>query len=329
LDPDHVDRQSSVARIRLLAERLEERGAYHLTAGLLDAVQHFLPENGLNCGRVLFQRGRVSRKLSDVALAEARYARVERFGRRLGSPELMIRAQLGHATMAFTRGNYPALRDLSQQIVDLGEPRGYSRLISEGYHGLMVATAQFGQLDVAMRHAWRVYELRRGSPTAKASALLALGKLLLEGGHPGLSRNLFATVLASRPPATIGIVALGGFALACARTDDSVAVRWAAAQASSYSEQGALRYEIASTLLDCTDALEFVDESAYAAVLRARAMDIAQRRGFHEIVMKLEAGSAAKPAAPASTFDPPSEVAFELGALPVARVPDFLELAAV
>src|SRR5205823_6626870 len=100
-----------------------------------------LPDEGLNSGRILAQRARISRKLGETDLALGRYRHLRRKARRLKSNELLLRTWVGYGAMAQTRGNYPEVRRWSSRIVERASARGYGRLASAGHAGLMVASA--------------------------------------------------------------------------------------------------------------------------------------------------------------------------------------------
>jgi hypothetical protein len=83
---------------------------------------------------------------------------------------------------------------------------------------------------------------------------------------------------------------------------------------------------VASALLDCSIALELIDDPAYASVLRARASTIAQYNGFHELVLKLDASVEQPRTNPAPAWEPPAMVIADLEELPDAKLPEHLEL---
>src|SRR5437867_12080550 len=73
LDPQRVDRRSSIAILRLLAERMESAGTLNLSMSLLEGMNAVLPVDSVNSGRVLAQRARIAWKLGKTDLALARY----------------------------------------------------------------------------------------------------------------------------------------------------------------------------------------------------------------------------------------------------------------
>jgi len=327
-DPDRVDRRSPVARVRLLTERIEQQGVIRLADCMLAGLASNLPSASRNAGRVLAQRARIARKSGETDLAAARFERVLGLARRIGDKELKVRAWIGQSALAHVRGNFPEVRRLSQNAVDLAARCGYGRLESAGHQGILVAAAMAGDMSLAMAHGWKAYQLRRGSPSGEHEALTNVGRLLYDSGQPELAKRAYATVLASHPAVQIGAVALGGFALASAVLSDRRAVWWAAEEATRFSERSGFKYEAASTLLDCADALGRLEDEGHASVLRARASTIAQYAGFHELVHLAEVRASASPSKPTPVrYEPPQVLSEELSTLPTLDLPTRLEFA--
>lgn len=327
-DPRPVDRRSSIAVLRLLAERMELLGAVNLSSSLLDSLASVLPIDSLNAGRVLSQRARIAWKLGKVDLATARYQHLRRKARKLESNELLVRSWAGFSGVAHMRGNYPDLRRWSQLIVDLAERCGYTRLSAVGHHGLAAVFAKDGDSHAAIPHAWAGYRARSGDEKGQLAMLNNIGQLFLEIGQPAVARTAFSRVLGSDPTLQTVAAALGGYASACAALDDRRAVTWAAGEAASLSNtivRGS--YELAAALIDCADALELIGDAPYALVLRARGSAVAQYAGYHELVFKTETairGSVSKDRVELQGLS--VVVAEEIAKLPAVVLPDHLEL---
>ena len=321
-DPPGVDRKSSIARLRLLADRMEEVGSLNLAMSLLSGLAAMLPHGSTNAGRLLAQRARVTWKLGNPDLALARYQRLRRLARNLKSNELLIRSWVGYVVIAQQRGNYPDVRRWSNRIVERAGRSHYTRLESLGHHGLMVALAVSGDFSDAIAHGWRAYRGRDGDRTGQVEMLANLGRLFFDAGNHDVARSALVRVLAARPVLRIAASALGGFALASAALKDSSGVRWAASEASSLCDLPNAGYETASALLDCANALDLIGEFPYGAVLRARGSTIAQYRGYHELVFRSES----LPTRSVDLSASAEAVATEIARLPNANLPDRLEL---
>src|SRR3954469_14160505 len=81
--PAFVDRNSSIAIRRLLAERVEDRGALNLAMSVLDGLRGVLPADSRNAGRILAQRGRLAWKMGNADLALARYRHLRRISHKI------------------------------------------------------------------------------------------------------------------------------------------------------------------------------------------------------------------------------------------------------
>jgi hypothetical protein len=322
-DPPPVDRRSSIAVVRLLAERIEDCGSLHLAMSLMNGLRGVLPAESPNAGRVLAQRARLTWKMGDATLALARYRHLNRKSRTLKSGELLMRSWAGYVAVAQLRGNYPDVRRWAQKVVQRAEAGHMVRLASLGHHGLMVGHAVACEFSDAIKHGWQAYRGRDGDRTGQLEMLSNIGRLFHDAGDNVSARSAFVRVLAARPMFRIGASALGGYALASAALGDEDAVRWAAEESSSLLETAAGGYETASALIDCANALEVVGDLPYGSVLRARGSTIAQYAGYHEVVHKSHSRSAtSKP-----NLSPPALlVAEEIDRLPKAELPDHLEL---
>lgn len=328
-DPDVVDRGSSVARLRLLAQVMHQAGASHLAASLLDSLAAILPLDSLNSGRVLAQRARVALMSGKHDLAQARYEHLRRKATRLRSNELLVRSWSGFLGVAHVRGNIPAARRWANLIAQHAPRFGYRRFAAVGHQAMALVSSKARDYDTAIAHAWAAYAAREGDEAARVELLANLAQLFLEAGQPSVARGAFTRVLAAHPPAAISIPALGGYALASAADGDVTAVRWAAGEARAAAERPVRRYETASTLIECAAALEVIGDHSLADGLRARGAAIAEQGGFNELVFTAEAHAASVRQARQSILPSAQAiVATEISHLPGAEIPERLEMAA-
>lgn len=322
-DPPRVDRSSSIARLRLLAERIEVAESLHLVAALLESLFGLLPDESLNAGRVLAQQARVATKMGNADLALARYRQLRHEARSLKDNELLVRSWAGFSAIAQVRGNYPKLRKWAELVVQQSDRCGYERLGSVGHHGLMIACAVAHDISSAINHGWKAYRSREGHRPGQVEILANLGQLFFEAGHHAAARSAFVQVLVSRPSARVAASALGGLALSSAVINDENAVKWAAAEIANLSDSRSVGYETAAALLDCAKALDSIGEFPYGSVLRARGSTMAQYSGYHELVYKEETAQKQRPAL---LTKPAEAIASEITGLRTVELPDHLEL---
>jgi hypothetical protein len=329
-DPPRVDRTSSIAVLRLLAEKMEYAGTLNLATSLLEGLAGVLPVESVNAGRVLAQRARLSWKAGKPDLAQARYQHLRRKAGHIKSNELLIRASAGFAALAQLRGNYPEVRTWSRRVVTLAERCGYVRLAGLGHQGLMLGEAVTKRYNEAIPHAWAAYQCREGDAHGQIDSLNNIAQLFYLSGHPVIARDAFVRVLAGRPDTNVAAAALGGYALSSAVLADERAVRWAAAEATGLSEILGPKYESVTSLIECATALDVVGDQPHASVLRARASTMAQYAGFFELIHQAEESARRVPSSAGGAIrGPAKDVANGLASLPSVALPDCLELVGV
>jgi tetratricopeptide (TPR) repeat protein len=275
--------------VRAVVERMEDGGAlslaYSTLASLADAD---LRLSVLERGRVLAQMGRIAWKAGALETAREQYRRVEVLGRAARSAELRVRAWIGYGILARLRGNYPEVRKWAARAAHESERAGLAALGSLAYHSLMISAAVAGDLNTALVYGWRAFQRAIGDPAREADMLLNISQYLLESGHPEVAIHGFAAALAREPVARVALPTLGGMALAASALGDGARVRAARAHAEHLIATAGLPYEAASALLELSEALAMVGDASGASECRTRALGIAARQGYHELIHRLE-----------------------------------------
>jgi hypothetical protein len=129
-----------------------------------------------------------------------------------------------------------------------------------------------------------------GSPRDEAEILQDLGQVLLDSGHATEARAAFAAVLTRPLPVKFLLPALGGLAVASALTDQPETTRRVAREALRIASVDASpRYAVAYTLLEVATGLRLIGELRRAERLSSVALELAERHGFHEVVIRAEA----------------------------------------
>jgi hypothetical protein len=83
--------------------------------------------------------------------------------------------------------------------------------------------------------------------------------------------------------------ALGGLALACARTGNVADVDWVLDQVRAFRATVASRFLYAQLLVEAAEALAIIGRTEDARRLRDSALDLSQRYRFHELAFRAEA----------------------------------------
>jgi tetratricopeptide (TPR) repeat protein len=275
--------------VRAIVSRMEDEGALSLAYSTLTILADAdLRLSTMERGRVAAQLGRVSWKSGALDTSREHYRRAEVLGRTARIPELRVRAWIGYGVVARHRGNYPEVRKWGARAADQAERAGLPMLASLAYHTLAVAAAVAGDLNAALIYGWRSYQGAAGDRGREASALLRLAQTLLEAGYPDAAiRGYFAT-LDRKPVARVAFPTLGGLSLAAARVGNRALVRETKARVEEMIASTPLPYECAGALLELSEALATIGDIADASDCRARALELAERHRYHEIIHRLE-----------------------------------------
>jgi tetratricopeptide (TPR) repeat protein len=276
--------------VRAIVQRMEDAGALNLAystlAILADADWRL---SVLERGRVLAQLGRVAWKAGALDTAREHYRRAEVLGRTARIPELRVRAWVGYSIVARLHGNYPEVRKWAARAAHEAERAGLTALGSLAYHSLMVSAAVGGDLNAALVYGWRAYQGAIGDTAREANALLNLSQYLLECGQPEAAIPGFLAALDRRPVPRVAFPALGGLAVAAAAVGGHALVLATKERIERLIATAPTPYQCAAVLLELSQALAAIGDADDAAECRARALELAERYAYHEIVHRLEA----------------------------------------
>jgi tetratricopeptide (TPR) repeat protein len=325
--------RAPIEAIMLLADAAHREGALNLAGAILDAL--FVADASLDAvqrGRIISQRARVLRKMGliDEAAHHDRY--VSRLGRHAKNVELRVRGSLGFATLAQLRGNYPDMYRHSHRALRMAERAGLRRLTRDACIGLQISLGVSRRFDEALIYGWKVYQLSIGHAIDEGEVLQNIGQLLFDSGHFAEARAGFAAVVSHRLPAHILLPALGGLALASARTGQPETVEWSAIEIERLAGSNAPRYSIASALLEAAIALFMIGKNDIGERHRVAAAQLGRKHSFHEIVFRAEAIEPASPsepgAAPLVLTKEAATVVSEIAWLEPKQLPKHVALAA-
>jgi tetratricopeptide (TPR) repeat protein len=276
--------RSFEGRFRTYCEIVEDAGALALADAMLSAYVNADPDiDTLERARVEAVRARLAWKAGELDVASERYRRVAQMARRERSDELRVRVWAGEAIVARLRGNYPRSRERAQRAAALAERLGMYRLAAVSYQTLMVPAAKASDFGAALVYGWRAYLHALGDPIMEAETLSNLGQLFLDTGHPAPAAAAFRVVIARAQSDRVLIPALGGLAMAAARSADLKLVGWVQREIATRTHAGATPYVIASAQLDLARAWGELQVPRRAESARREALAIALEHRFHEI----------------------------------------------
>lgn len=312
--------------VLVLSDDAHDAGAPHAAASLLDGIVACGSElHPLTLGRVMARRARVALRSGWMSSAQDRAADLLALGEREREPELIGRAWIAFTALAQMRGNYPEMERGAREVEQVANRLSSRYFLRSARRSLTVVAGVRQDFDRALHYAWLVYQDCLGDLGEEAHTLQNLGQLFLEAGYPDAARAAFARVISQPLPVRFLLPALGGLAMASARTGRAETVAWAAAQARALDVEVAPKYQLAYALVECASACEAVGRASEAEEALARATELAETFKFHEIAFR-----AAERLAPAAPLDAPARaVAREIASLEPAQLPEHLELAGV
>lgn len=286
LDPSEDVPPSPLARLRALAERMEDAAAWSMTAAMLHAGAQ-LADTPLESGRLWSHQARLARQLGDVDVANHLYHRSERAGRGARIPELRVRAWLGFAALNQVRGNYPELERWARKAIGVTvDAPTLAPLASLAHHFLLVRAGARGDLAAAIIHGWDAYRLSLGEPTREAERLLNVAQAFLDAGAPEVAISGFTAALQQLPPARLALPAWGGLSVAAAALRDRALVERSSTKVLTLAEGPAPAYAVAGALGEAARARSSVGLSE--AQWRTRAVLLAQSYGFHQVAFEAD-----------------------------------------
>lgn len=300
--------QSYVDALVVLADTIYYAGARHLAAHMLDDVRRVATDlTPLQRARLLFRRARIAWSLGATDEAADRYAAIAALSEKSSHAEILALAELGLATLAQFRGDFPELRQRAVRARDLAEQSGNPAIVRWALHATMISETTQGRFDAAISAGWRLLELSRGHAVWEAEALINLGQLMLEAGHPERARASFAAAVERPAPARLLLPSLGGLAVASALVGHEPTVEWTVREVWRAQELSVQPYYVAATHLECAVALRILGRDTDAERHRAAAEELGRRHRFHEVAFKADALREPPPRQPRAPLNPESE----------------------
>jgi tetratricopeptide (TPR) repeat protein len=267
------------------ALRMEQAGAWLLAATTLSALRRVVAADAepLLVGRAVAQWGRVERYLGAFDVAGDLYDEAARLGRRHALPELVVRAELGHAVLARARGNYPAARAGFRRGLRRAERHGLGELTGLAHQGLLIAAAVARDFDTALVHGWAALAQVAGDPAKEAPVLANLATICLDARENDAALRGYVAAAERTPDVRTWLNATAGAAAAAGRLGrrdlvDAYAAAVERALAGSESP-----YERAQQLLTLSDAYRDVGAPDASAAYWERGIALARAHGFAEL----------------------------------------------
>ena len=274
----------------LLAYTVEDADALWLAESIVgNALRLGAVVPPLQRGRLLALQARLLQKLGHTEASQELYHRVSQLGRQLRNYELRARAANGLTTVAVYRGNHPLASKYRRQARRLAEKSGIRWLQHRAHLGLVTDAARRKDFASAAAEAWKMMRLSEDDDVMYASDMQTFGELLLHMGEPALARTILSHVVRRPLPGRILLPALGGFALAAARSGNIADVDWTLAQVRHLSAAVANRFQYTQVVVECAEALAVIGRTDAVRQWRDRALDLARRHRYHELVFRAEA----------------------------------------
>jgi tetratricopeptide (TPR) repeat protein len=284
-DPDAL----AITAVLRWAAAVERAGALHVAYSALAALRELVPERHHRAhGLILAQQGRISREVGDLSTAADLYAQAERAGRECDDAEVTVRSVLGQGVLAVIRGNYPAARAHFRRALGVAKTHGLQVHASAAHHGLLRAALAAGNLEAALLHGWDAFRNAGGDRHRQADMLVNLGEVCLLVSRPAAALRAYRTALRLTSLPSIRLGALGGAVIAAARLGDRGALDELSHETEQTFSHVAEGYEHAVTMVELAEAFAILGDAPRRDVYRTRALQLAEERGFYEVVHRAE-----------------------------------------
>jgi hypothetical protein len=285
---DPVGADSPTGPLRALTQRLTERDHYQLASHILDSLYLLTEPDSLERGRVLMHLATQAGLAGDGELLFERAKTLLALGRQLASDELLTKGWFQLNGYRHLRGNIPAWSVAVRRCMKYAERLGDPRLMSIALNCRMAILGQHGDLAGAIADGWHGFEIC-DHPEVRTRLLTNLGQAFYLSGHYRAARAARAILLESPLESSVQLTILGGYAEACAALADRAGVEWATSQALATAVKGdRVARGIAQGLMECAHACEVVHLERLAHETFARAMQIAESRGYHDLRFRTE-----------------------------------------
>jgi hypothetical protein len=270
--------------IRGAAEYLESGSESHypLAAHLLESAHALYPELSVEGGRFLSALGRNALVSGREDLGRDRAIKMLLIGRATRHPEILSHAWLAVASAGNVAGNFPMVERAARRLRKYAELSGNPRLMCAALDTLTTTLGRRGDYAGAVELGWRALPLAT-HPLRRASLLANIAETFYRTGQFAASRAARAVVVRTSPDPGIACISLGGYAASCAPMGDLDGVRWAVAQCVAIADTLRGSRGIAQGLLGCGDACGEVGWDALALTLHQRGMEMADKRGYHDL----------------------------------------------
>lgn len=287
-EPDAAERLAESTR--RLAEWEEMAGAFHLAYTTIGSLRLALHDSGTRIAAMLLARqGRIARQLGDLATAADHYALAESLARSAGEVRLRLEARLGLGVLANMRGNYPEARATFGSVLRAAARHRLADLEGAAHQGLLAGALAAGDAAAALHHGWAALRGATEEPDRWPKLLANLGEACLLAGEYDAALRAFAAAASRSTVSRIRLPALGGAAIAAARSARGAALERVRVEAEKEMERSGQPHENAFTLVELAEAYRFAGDAERAERYRARAAELARAGGYHEIEHRAEA----------------------------------------
>ena len=303
----------AAASLQSLVGELERRGAFSLSASLLEYALPTIPHLSQRArALLLMQSGRVARQSGRLHDAQTIYSDALSMARRAKAPDVTTRAVLGLGVLASMRGNYPEARSRFRQAIRLARRADDAALTRMAHQGLLSAALAAGDADTALVHGWEAAKTAP-TPEARAEDLVNLSEVCRAAGRLRAALRGYLTALELTDLPRLRLGALGGGALVAAQLGERQLVDHLSRLAERDVARSAQPYENAVTYVELAEAYALLNDLGAVDKYRTVAAALAAAGAFHEVTHRVDAlpraSSVVAPddAAPSPTHAPASQ----------------------
>jgi tetratricopeptide (TPR) repeat protein len=278
--------QDIVAKAVLdMSARISAVGAITLAFTLVANAQKATPNAPTqSIGMLLSEQGRITRLLGNLDEADKFYAQVHALGERTGDRMLLGRAAIGRGNTSRLRGNYPKAREFFTDALAAGEGCQHVEIQRLAHQGLTILAGEARNYDDALLHGWLTFVHSNGRKKEESEALVNLANISVLAGQPRAALHAVMSALPNVHEERMLIPTLGIATLAAARCNELSLMESLSGRLQTVVADSQLPYESAQSLLSLAQGLGELGLISRAYTARDRALEIAESRGFHELV---------------------------------------------
>jgi AraC-like DNA-binding protein/tetratricopeptide (TPR) repeat protein len=270
--------------VRRLADCIEDAGAFELAFSCLFYLLRALSGASSRArGRALVQQARIARHMRDLDAARDLYDLAADLGLRTSDPELLALSAYGEGGLLLIKGNYPDARERYETALAYASGADLEDLVGLAHRGLMITSAESGDLDAALLHGWAAFERASGDRASQAELLGNLAGVCRKSGELPAALQAYLSAAAWAGVQRVELPALGGAALVAAELERRAPYAELRGRVEAALAGGAPPFETAEVTLELAEGAAALGDAELTRHYVSRVLEIASTHPYFEI----------------------------------------------